>query len=140
MNGGSAAVFICSFAFLAYEALHTQLTGQYVDPVTRIEAQDEALYAHSAIRMAERGGWLTPMFRGRYGLYKPPLLVWLAAISTKFFGVSAFALRLPSLLAGALIACIVFEWLRRLRSLWRRGQGSYCCCRITCGRCCAVCA
>ncbi len=35
-----------------------------------------------------------------YGDYKMPVLIWLAAVSVKLFGATAFALRLPSLLAG----------------------------------------
>jgi 4-amino-4-deoxy-L-arabinose transferase-like glycosyltransferase len=35
-----------------------------------------------------------------YGDYKLPVYIWLAAVSVKFFGVSDFALRLPSALAG----------------------------------------
>ena len=102
----------CRSSFWPTKLPHTQIAGHYVDPLSRIEAQDQAVYAHSAIRMAQRGGWLTLMFQGRYGLYKPSLLLWMAAASAKLFGISALALRLPALLAGALIAYIVFAWVR----------------------------
>jgi 4-amino-4-deoxy-L-arabinose transferase-like glycosyltransferase len=61
--------------------------------------------------MARGDGWLTPKFLGRYALYKPPMLYWLSGISAKIFGESRFALRLPSLIAGAATATIVYLWL-----------------------------
>ena len=70
------------------------------------------MYAHSAIRMAQKGGWLTPMYQGRYGLYKPPLLAWAAGASAKISGRSAWALRLPVMIAAALTACLAFLWGR----------------------------
>ncbi len=84
-------------------------------------AQDEAVYSHAAMRMADSGEWSTPRFLGRYFLYKPPLLYWLAGASAKLFGPQPWALRLPSILASSLVAAIVFAWARRLSggSLWR---------------------
>lgn len=81
------------------------------DPPPGIGAQDEAVYSHAAIGMAERGDWLTPRFLGRFFLYKPPLVYWLSAASAKLLGVSAWALRLPSVLASALTVGIVFVWV-----------------------------
>jgi 4-amino-4-deoxy-L-arabinose transferase-like glycosyltransferase len=37
-----------------------------------IAARDEALYSHTALRMARQGDWLTPRFLDRLALYKPP--------------------------------------------------------------------
>ena len=82
-----------------------------VDPVAHIQAQDEAVYAAVSLHMAASGGWLTPMFLGRYVFFKPPLLYWLSGGAAKLFG--EWALRLPSLLAGALIAAILFLWAGR---------------------------
>lgn len=90
----------------------------YLDyPVT---AQDEAVYSHAAIRMAESGGWSTPMFLDRFFLYKPPLLYWLSALSVKIFGVKSWALRLPAMLAAACMVGLVFAWVRRDGG-WPRG-------------------
>ncbi len=119
-----AAVALLSLAVLGVRARNAGMAAGYVDPVSLIDGQDEALYAHSAIRMAEgRGGWLTPVFMGRYGLYKPPLLMWAAAASVKLFGWSALALRLPSLLAAAVAACLVWLWLARVRGNWAAAAG-----------------
>ncbi|MBI1792511.1 MAG: glycosyltransferase family 39 protein [Acidobacteria bacterium] len=108
--------FVLAFVVLACRADRVGLASGYLDPLTRIGAQDEALYSHSALRMARQGDWLTPRFLGRYALYKPPLLLWLAGASVKIFGPSPLALRLPSLLAGALTGVLVFYWVSRWRS------------------------
>jgi hypothetical protein len=94
------------------------LADAWVDPVGRIAAQDEAVYSHTALRMAREGDWLTPRFLERYVLYKPPLAYWLQAASVQLFGVSPFALRLPSLLAAAAAAGLVFRWVLLANGLW----------------------
>ncbi len=50
-----------------------------MDPVAKIQAQDEAYYGSMSLQMAEHGDWLTPRFLDRYALVKPPLLYWLEA-------------------------------------------------------------
>ncbi|MBL8229906.1 MAG: glycosyltransferase family 39 protein [Bryobacterales bacterium] len=106
-----ALVFFASFAILSYQVWRTPLADGYVDTVGRIAAQDEALYSHIALRMASDGEWLTPKFLGRLALFKPPLLYWASAASVRFFGNPVFALRLPSLLAGAAVAALLFAIL-----------------------------
>ena len=105
-----AAVFVIAFARLAIGVADTGIASGYVDPVGKIAAQDEAVYSHSAIQMAEHGNWLTPVFLDRFALYKPPLLYWASALSMKMLGVNPFSIRLPSLLAGALLLTLVFWW------------------------------
>ncbi len=112
-----AAVFLLSLAVLGYHVNQVGLAETYVDPVAKIPAQDEAVYASTAMHMAQSGGWLTPMFLGRYAFYKPPLLYWVAGLSAKLFGPSLWALRLPSLLAGSAIATLLFAWMWGARSL-----------------------
>ena len=90
----------------------------YSDPVSRVRAQDETEYANSATRMATQGGWATPRFMGRYLLVKPPLLIWLSALSMKLSGVSLFAFRLPTLLAGAFATVLLVLWAARSHSWW----------------------
>src|SRR5665647_1151359 len=79
MRRALCAVALLALACLLVHAARVGLAGDYIDPIGKITAQDEALYAHSAIAMARNGDWLTPRFMGRYALYKPPLLVWAAA-------------------------------------------------------------
>ena len=108
-----AVVFLISFARLSIGVADLGIASGYVDPVTKIAAQDEAVYSHSAIQMAEQGDWLTPVFLDRFALYNPPLLYWASALSMKLIGVNPLAIRLPSLLAGALLLTLVFWWARR---------------------------
>jgi 4-amino-4-deoxy-L-arabinose transferase-like glycosyltransferase len=118
MSRALCAVAALVLACLLFRASRVGLAGDWVDPVSRISAQDEALYSHIAIRMAHQGGWLTPRFMERYALYKPPLLYWLAGLSAKIAGVSPVALRFPVLLICALAAALVF-WMA---SAWRGWQ------------------
>lgn len=93
---------------LGYRSGVPGLATNYVDPILKLQAQDEAIYAASSIHIAAQGGWLTPMFMGRFALYKPPLFYWLSAVSAKIGGVSEAALRAPSVLAGALVLTLFF--------------------------------
>jgi len=108
-----ALVFVIAFVWLAIGVADTGIASGYVDPVTKIAAQDEAVYSHSAIQMAVHGNWLTPVFLDRFALYKPPLLYWASAFCMKMLGVNPFAIRLPSLISGALLVTLVFWWAWR---------------------------
>lgn len=109
-----------ALACLLVRAARVGLAGDYIDPISKITAQDEALYAHSAIVMARDGDWLTPRFMGRYALYKPPLLIWGAALSTRILGVSRIALRLPGAILSALALGLLFLWGAELAG-WQAG-------------------
>ncbi len=70
--------------------------------------------------MAREGDWLTPRFMGRYALYKPPLLIWGAALATRILGVSRIGLRLPGAILSALALGLLFLWGAEL-SGWQAG-------------------
>ena len=108
MKPALALVFCLSAALLAVRAARVHVADTYLDPIGRVDAQDEAMYASNALHMAEKGGWMTPVYQGRYGLYKPPLLAWMAGAAARAAGPSAFALRLPVILFAAFTACLVF--------------------------------
>ena len=74
----------------------------------QVFAPNESFYADAALNMIKTGNYLIPIYNDHVRLAKPPLLYWLIAISFKIFGVSSFALRLPSALAGAL--CLFFTY------------------------------
>ena len=114
------AVALLALACLLIRAGRLGMAGDYIDPFSHIGAQDEALYAHSAIQMAQHGGWLTPMFMGRYGLYKPPLLAATAGLSARILGVSRLALRLPAALLASLAVGLVFWWVAEV-NCWQAG-------------------
>ncbi|HEX7017950.1 MAG TPA: hypothetical protein VF209_03530 [Patescibacteria group bacterium] len=78
---------------------------------------DEVAMLVDARSLAETGqdmhgnSWLQALFPS-YGDYKQPVYIWLAALSVKFFGATAWALRLPSALAGV-GTVIVSGWLAK---------------------------
>jgi hypothetical protein len=111
------AVFAASFLILGWNAGAPGLTTSYVDPIGKIVAQDEALYAASSLYMADHGDYLTPRFLGRLALYKPPVLYWLSAAGVKIVGRNSFAVRLPSILAGAATVTLIFAMLRMATSV-----------------------
>jgi hypothetical protein len=114
-----ALCLFCVFAaLLGIGMTKAGIAEAFSDPVTGIRAQDESEYANGALRMATQGGWLTPRFMGRYWLIKPPLLVWLAALSLKLLGISLFAFRLPVLVVGAGTTLLLFYWSEKAHSLW----------------------
>src|SRR4051794_40076694 len=120
MRRALCAVALLALACLLVRAARVGLAGDYIDPISKITAQDEALYAHSAIAMARHGDWLTPRFMGRFAIYKPPLLIWGAAISTRILGVSRLALRLPGAILSALAVGLLFLWAAEIAG-WQAG-------------------
>lgn len=70
----------------------------------------ESRYAEMARKMVETGVWITPQID--YGVPfwgKPPLAVWLNAISLNVFGVNEFAVRLSAFALCAGIVWIVYQ-------------------------------
>eukprot|EP00898_Chlorokybus_atmophyticus_P007396 jgi/Chlat1/7658/Chrsp64S07118 len=61
----------------------------------------EPLFAEAARQMVLTGDWITPQFNGQARFDKPALVYWLMALSVKCFGLSEWALRLPSMLCAA---------------------------------------
>lgn len=104
-------------AILGYGIERASVGTAYSDPFSKIRAQDECTYTNSALGLAHAGGWLTPKVLGRYLLFKPPLLLWLAGFSLKIFGQSLWALRLPALAAAVCVTLILFWWTRRERPI-----------------------
>jgi hypothetical protein len=109
-------VFAVAFLALSWNIWNVGIASGYIDSVKKLGAQDESVYTREAIHMATRGSWLTMTYLDRFVLFKPPLLMWLSGASAKLFGIHPFALRLPSLIAGAL-ACL-FAFLISNRAGW----------------------
>jgi len=57
------AVALLALASLLVRSARVGLAGDYVDPISKVTAQDEALYAHSAIRARARADG-SPHFHG----------------------------------------------------------------------------
>jgi len=78
----------------------------------------EARYAEMARKMLESGNWVTPMID--YGVPfwgKPPLTIWLSAMSLGLGGVNEFAVRLPSLLLAVGIGWILHYLVKTQRGI-----------------------
>jgi 4-amino-4-deoxy-L-arabinose transferase-like glycosyltransferase len=76
---------------------------------------DESLYATTAAEMATSGDWIATTFDGELDYYnsKPPLNVWLIALSFRCFGVGLASLRTPSAVAAWLTVLTLMLWSRR---------------------------
>jgi len=76
---------------------------------------DEALYAISAAETARNGNWIGTTFGGTLDYYntKPPLNIWLIALSFKAFGINLVTLRIASALAAWLTVLVLILWARR---------------------------
>ena len=70
---------------------------------------DSALYASIAKTMVLTNDWINIYVRGADWLDKPHLTFWLAAVSFKIFGITAFAYKLPSFLFGLLGAWYLYK-------------------------------
>ena len=108
-------VFVAASVILSWNVWNVGIASGYIDPIRHFGAQDEATYTRESITMAREGGWMTPTFLGRWVFEKPPLTMWLSAVSMKIFGIGRVAARLPAVLAGALICALCFAMVRRER-------------------------
>ena len=76
---------------------------------------DESLYAISAWEMLQSHDWIGTRFFGALDYYntKPPLNIWLIALTFKAFGVHLWSLRLMSALSAWLTVAVLQHWARR---------------------------
>jgi 4-amino-4-deoxy-L-arabinose transferase-like glycosyltransferase len=72
--------------------------------------RDEPRFAEASREMLQTGNFVVPMFNGEPRYAKPPLIYWAQAASFRVFGENAFAARLPSLLATAGTALVLYAW------------------------------
>jgi len=80
---------------------------------TPLQRGNEAGYAFPPIQMLDSGDYLVTSYQGEHFLDKPSLSHWIVALSYRLFGVSVFAARLPSAVAGLATILIVGLWVRR---------------------------
>lgn len=76
--------------------------------------RDEPRFAEASREMRERGDYVVPYFNNKYRFDKPPFIYWTQIASYRLFGENDFAARLPSAVAAALTAVLLFAWGRRL--------------------------
>ena len=83
---------------------------------------DEPAYAEAAREMLVRADWVTPTFNGQLRPDKPILFYWLLITSYRVFGMTPFAVRCWSALAGVgltlLVCAAARRWLGRPADLW----------------------
>jgi len=78
----------------------------------------EGRVAEIAAEMIDRGDYIMPHINGRIELTKPPLAHWLVAGSFRAFGRTAFAARLPSVIAVLGTVLAVYFLGRRMAGHW----------------------
>src|SRR5271168_1395977 len=72
--------------------------------------RDEPRFAEASREMIQSGNFVVPTFNHAPRYAKPPLIYWCQALASSLFGESAFTARLPSLLATAGTALLLFAW------------------------------
>ena len=70
---------------------------------------DEINFAEAAREMLVTGDWLNVRINYEPFWEKPPLFIWLQAISMKIFGINEFAARFPNALAGLVTISILYS-------------------------------
>ncbi|POA49387.1 dolichyl-phosphate-mannose--protein mannosyltransferase [Pseudomonas sp. MPR-ANC1] len=79
----------------------------------QLQGSTEARVAGIAMEMHLDDDWVTPRLFGEPFLEKPPLSLWLDASALRVFGVSPWAVRLASAVAGLLSVMLLYGMLRR---------------------------
>ncbi|MBK9336062.1 MAG: glycosyltransferase family 39 protein [Lewinellaceae bacterium] len=75
---------------------------------------DEVNFAECAREMLATGDYLRPQIDYEPFWEKPPLFIWMQALSMKIFGVGEFAARFPNAIAGVLTLVLVYHLGQRL--------------------------
>lgn len=91
--------------------LAVNLSGTWLLPLID---RDEPRFVEASREMGERSDAVVPFFNGTPRYDKPPLIYWAQHLSSRVFGESPFAARLPSALFATGTACLIFFWGRRL--------------------------
>jgi 4-amino-4-deoxy-L-arabinose transferase-like glycosyltransferase len=73
-----------------------------------LAAWDEAIYAQVSKEMVQSGDWLTPHWSYSPWFEKPPLFMWITALSYRIFGISEFAARLPAAISGLALLLLTY--------------------------------
>ncbi len=92
---------------IAAASAATLLAGHLTIPLWD---QDEAAYAGFAYTMAVTGDWVIPRFWWSDVHRKPPLHLWLTAVSLGLLGKGTLALRLPATVAYAASLLLLARW------------------------------
>lgn len=75
---------------------------------------DEINFAESAREMIVTGDYSRVQINYQPFWEKPPLFIWLQALSMHCFGVNEFAARFPNVIFGILTLCVIYYWGRKV--------------------------
>jgi 4-amino-4-deoxy-L-arabinose transferase-like glycosyltransferase len=84
--------------------------------------ETEPLFVEAARQMTVTGDWITPRFNDLTRFDKPPLIYWLMGLAFRVFGLSEWAARLPSAVAGTALVGLVFYVLAQVGQRSERGS------------------
>ncbi len=82
--------------------------------LNNIWTPNESFYAEAIREMFKSGNYLEPFYNYEPRFNKPIMIYWLVLLSTKIFGLTEFAIRLPSALAGLGTILLVYRIGRML--------------------------
>ena len=100
-----SGVFPSILAALIFVAALLPIAGNFV-----FFHPDERHYTNAPIFMMQSGDWLTPRNgQGKFRFKKPIMTYWAVLGSYQAFGVGALSLRLPFLLAGAIVIWLTYQ-------------------------------
>ena len=85
---------------------------------TSLASYDDTYYAEKAKEMVATGQWLVPYWNYEPAFDNPPLYMWLTALLFRAFGVSEFAARFTSAVAGVGCILLTYRLGRRLFGHW----------------------
>ena len=102
---------IRKLALLFFGCVLFHLAGTWTMPLID---RDEPRFAEASREMLERGDYVVPFLNNRYRFDKPPFIYWTQTLSYRLLGENDFAARLPSVIAAALTALLLFGWGRRI--------------------------
>jgi len=90
---------------------------------------DEINFAESAREMLVTGDYLTVQIDYRAFWEKPPLFIWMQALSMKIFGVNEFAARFPNAICGIVTLLLLFKIGTQIKNkklgiLWALSYGA----------------
>lgn len=75
---------------------------------------DEANFAEAAREMVLSGDWMRVQINYEPFWEKPPLFIWMQALSMSVFGFTEFAARFPNALIGAVTLCVLYAMGKRV--------------------------
>lgn len=102
------------FLFIVLSVISSYILFVNLDNLS-VRMWDEARNGINAIEMLQNGKLFVTHFDGQPDMWnsKPPFMIWMIALSMKFFGITTFALRLPSVLAALTVIIYGFILFRK---------------------------